>query len=89
MTKNSNKYITLDLKISIALYTIVTTIYIFNQFNNLFIGSIVSIAYSLFILTTCYYFKNDIHIFSMYTLLFISYFIKASITYYILSFIPS
>ena len=87
MTKNLNKYITLDLKISIALYTIVTTIYIFNLFNNLFIGSIVSIAYSLFILATCYYFENDIHIFSMYTLLFVSYFIKASTTYYMFSFI--
>ena len=87
MTKNLNKYITLDLKISIALYTIVTTIYIFNLFNNLFIGSIVSIAYSLFILGACYCFKNDIHILSMYTLLFVSYFIKASIIYYLLSFI--
>lgn len=89
MTKNSNKYITLDLKISVALYTIVTTIYIFNLFSNLFIGSLVSIAYSLFILATYYCFKNDIHISSTYILLFVSYFIKTSAIYYLLSFIHS
>lgn len=89
MTKEINIYIKLDLKISVALYTIVTTIYIFNLFNNQFIGSLVSIAYSLFIFATCYYFENDIHIPSMYTLLFGSYFIKASTIYYLFSFIHS
>lgn len=87
MTKNLNKYISLDLKISVALYTLFTTIYIFNLFNNPFIGSLVSIAYLLFILATCYCFKNDIHISSMYILLFVSYFIKASTTYYLFSYI--
>lgn len=87
MTKNLNKYITLDLKISVVLYTIVTTIYIFNLFNSLFIGSLVSLGYLLFIFATCYCFKNDVHILSMYTLLFVSFFIKISAIYYLLSFL--